>query len=135
MIPHPPPEAAQLNLKPFLPWEAITLFLNWPYRCAAEPSSGNQCPEGLPVRNGFTTELSLLFLPQFPPLLLPLKTVWTLTPCFVFPIGPLALEFLVVHEEWLLSTRLLLTSNMNMAQVGLNRGKALHLRLHSSLLG
>lgn len=56
MIPHPPPEAAQLNLKPFLPWEAITLFLNWPYRCAAEPSSGNQCPEGLPVRNGFTTE-------------------------------------------------------------------------------
>lgn len=25
MIPRPPPEAAQLNLKPFLPWEAITL--------------------------------------------------------------------------------------------------------------
>lgn len=75
MIPRPPPEVAQLYLKSFLSWEAITLSP------AAEPGSSNQCPEGLPVRNGFTTELSSLSPRHCPPLLLPLKTVWTLMPC------------------------------------------------------
>lgn len=77
----PPPEVARLYLKPFLSWEAITLVPELALSSAAEPSSSNQCPEGLPVRNGFTTELSPLSPPHCPPLLLPLKTVWTLMPC------------------------------------------------------
>lgn len=84
MIPCPPPKVAQLYLKPFLSWEAITLVTELALSSAAEPSSSNQCPEGLPVRNGFTTELSPLSPPPnhlCPPLLLPLKTVWTLMPC------------------------------------------------------
>lgn len=81
MIPRPPPEVAQLYLKPFLSWEAFTLVPELALSPAAEPGSSNQCPEGLPVRNGFTTELSSLSPRHCPPLLLPLKTVWTLMPC------------------------------------------------------
>lgn len=84
MIPCPPPEVAQLYLQPFLSWEAITLVPELALSPAAEPGSSNQCPEGLLVRNGFTTELSSLSPPRprhCPPLLLPLKTVWTLMPC------------------------------------------------------
>lgn len=63
MIPRPPPEAAQLYLKSFLSWEAFTLVPELALSPAAEPGSSNQCPEGLPVRNGFTTELSSLSPP------------------------------------------------------------------------